>query len=115
MQPSIRKFLLKLSESTIINKAKLFLKPFELMDGIGRLSLEGPKKDKKRDVVSKGVLSKLGNRLTCLRCSGQTEVGANTAGGPVSAWSGWEQKWVNRCVCGGYWVKHSQPSQSYVA
>lgn len=110
MQPHLKKFLKKLSDSPVIDKARLFIKPFELVDGIGRMSLDSPKKEKEKDVISKGTLVKHGASMTCLRCGGQTQITRLEVSGPghASLWRSWEAKWRKRCICGGSWIELSE-------
>ena len=105
VQGYLRHALQIMSQSTVIDKARLFIKPSELVDGIGRLGLEASRKDKDKDVISKAILTKRGNALSCLRCGGHTEIKAATSSGHASMrWFGWEKTWVKRCICGGSWI-----------
>ncbi|KAJ7581322.1 hypothetical protein C8J56DRAFT_262447 [Mycena floridula] len=102
-QPYLRRCLLQMSESKVVDKPRLFIKPFELVDGIGQLELEGPKKDHDKDVVSKALLTKQGARLTCLRCGGKSEIKSSPSS-PGHPSVQWQKTWVKRCICGGTWV-----------
>jgi hypothetical protein len=100
----LRKMIQQINTSKVLNKARLFIKPFELVDGMGRLSIDAPRKEKERDVISKAILPKRGLGLTCLRCGGQYEMQRS----PSSLrWYGWEKLWMKRCVCGGVWLRQA--------
>lgn len=98
---------------SVADKTRLFVKPYELVDGLARLSV-AERKDKQRDVVSKGMLVGHGPIRTCVRCAGKSVAG--TGDGNVAAeylsskrlsskWLAWERMWLRRCVCGGSWVE----------
>ncbi|KAF9013889.1 hypothetical protein BDQ17DRAFT_1230808 [Cyathus striatus] len=95
----------KLSEGTILNKAVLFLKPEDFVDGLGRLSLDEPKNEKDHDVITKGTRVKRVTERICLRCGGKSNV--NTDIKPTTPgstrWRTWEKVWNSRCICGGLW------------
>ena len=97
---------------TILNKATLFIKPFDLVDGVSRLCIGNQQKETERDVVTKGVLFSRGSTDTCLRCGGVTEVvkdalSQTTAIKSPSRWRTWEKMWMLRCICGGPWSTSS--------
>ena len=97
---------------TILNKATLFIKPFDLVDGVSRLCIGGQQKETERDVVTKGVLSSRGSADACLRCGGVTEVVKDAVSQPTSVkspsvWRAWEKRWMLRCICGGSWLSAS--------
>ena len=97
---------------TILNKATLFIKPFDLVDGVTRLSIGSQQKETEKDVVTKGVLFSRGSIDTCLRCGGVTEVvrDALSQATPMkspSRWRTWERMWMLRCICGGSWLTSS--------
>lgn len=106
MNNHLREVVQTLTNSPIIDKSRLFIKPFDLVDGVSQLSLEGPGKEKDKDVVSKGILVNRGTCLTCLRCGGKSEIGGDVSvAGHVSLrWRAWEKMWTSRCICGGLWV-----------
>ncbi|KAL0946602.1 hypothetical protein HGRIS_012801 [Hohenbuehelia grisea] len=52
----LRATILKVMESNALHKARLFLKPADLVDDLARLSFGGPKKNKDRSILTKGVL-----------------------------------------------------------
>ena len=96
---------------TILNKATLFIKPSDLVDGVTRLSIGSQRKETERDVVTKGVLSR-GPTDTCLRCGGVTEVVKDsllqvTTMKLQSRWRTWEKTWTLHCICGGSWLTAS--------
>ncbi|CAA7271639.1 unnamed protein product [Cyclocybe aegerita] len=98
----------KISDSeTLLNKSTLFIKPYDLLDGIARLSLESNRKSDESDIIAKGPLFKQGPRCVCLRCGGKT-VRPTSAPRPVVSeapkWIMWERMWQSRCICGGPWV-----------
>ncbi|KAF8505026.1 hypothetical protein BU17DRAFT_71546 [Hysterangium stoloniferum] len=95
----------------VISKARLFIKPADLVDGISRLNLSATKAGQERDVVSKGILGIPNNMRTCVRCGGKTETmqsrlppGRETI--DYSCWAMWKHEW-DRCICGGLWIKGS--------
>ena len=108
-----------------IDRARLFIKPTELSDGVARLALSEPsvgshagpgsQKDKNTDVVKKGALVRLGNQQqasVCVRCGGRSDVPAARKVGMesgLSRWQTWEKSWQLRCVCGGSWVESKKP------
>lgn len=106
MHSHLMKVIDKLTHSTILNKSSLFIKPFDLVDGVGRLSV-AHKKDHDKDVVSKQILIGVPN-VTCLHCAGRSDVGRDPGheGKPPSRWHVWEKIWVLHCVCGGPWTSN---------
>jgi len=97
---------------TILNKATLFIKPFDLVDGLTRLSIGSQQKETEKDVVTKGVLFSRGSIDTCLRCGGVTEVVKDALSQVTtmklpSRWRTWEKMWMLRCICGGSWLTSS--------
>ena len=93
---------------TILNKATLFIKPFELVDGVSRLCIGSQKKETESDVVNKGVLSSRGSTDICLRCGGVTEIVKDATSIKLpSLWRTWEKRWMLRCICGGSWLSPS--------
>ncbi|KAI1794605.1 hypothetical protein LXA43DRAFT_1114337, partial [Ganoderma leucocontextum] len=116
LKPQIRKAVDKVLRSKAIDRARLFIKPIELSDGVARLALSEPsvgtqagsQKDKNTDVVKKGALARNVNRQAsvCVRCGGRSDVPAERKMGMESAlgrWQTWEKSWQLRCVCGGLW------------
>ncbi|KAJ7111538.1 hypothetical protein C8R43DRAFT_1159517 [Mycena crocata] len=90
----------KLAHSPVVDKARLFIKPFELMDGVPQIS-DG-RKDKAKDIISKGTLSGRGQAVVCLRCGGRSEIGVP---GHISAkWRAFEKTWTRHCICAGAWT-----------
>ncbi|KAJ7774920.1 hypothetical protein B0H16DRAFT_1362208 [Mycena metata] len=107
MAPHIRNAIEKVASAPIINKSRLFIKPFELMDGVPQIL--DARKDKGKDVVSKGTLSGRAQAVVCLRCGGKSEVagGINMSGSSAS-WRAWERLWKTHCICGGAWALASR-------
>jgi len=109
MSVSLRKVIGKLTNTSIINKPRLFVKSSDLVDGISRMSLaEHPGKGKDRDIVSKALLAHRGITSVCVRCGGQSEGGSDiSVAGHISLrWRTWEKLWTVRCICGGLWWAH---------
>jgi len=104
MGPHIRKAINKVAYAPVVDKPRLFIKPFELMDGVPQI-VDG-RKDRAKDVVSKGTLSGRAQAVICLRCGGKSEVGGgiNVAGHVSPRWRAWERMWTKNCICGGGWV-----------
>ena len=117
LKPHIRKAIDKILGSKAIDRARLFIKPSDLIDGVTRLSVSEPGlragKGKDIDVVNKGLLLPRLPGNVCLRCGGRSEVGmegAAAVGMGVSAegsvrWQTWQKIWKWRCVCGGQWAQ----------
>ncbi|RDB21136.1 hypothetical protein Hypma_011673 [Hypsizygus marmoreus] len=105
MQPYLSNAVNKVAYSKVLNKPTLFIKPYDLVDGVGRSSI-APRKDKDKDVVSKGVLNGQVPSLTCLSCGGKSEVGVDVSLPGITSlrWRGWEKMWSLRCICGGSWT-----------
>src|SRR5260370_41561825 len=99
MQPILMKMISKISDSEkILNKTTLFIKPFDLVDGIARLSVD-PKKADGNDVITKSFLPKEGLKIECLRCGGRTVGSKNISkvvGVPAARWILWERMWQFR-------------------
>ncbi|KAF8892522.1 hypothetical protein BD779DRAFT_1670216 [Infundibulicybe gibba] len=55
LQPHLRKIIQTLNQSQVLHKARLFIKPSDLVDGVSRLTLNNLK-CKEIDVISKGML-----------------------------------------------------------
>lgn len=97
---------------TILNKATLFIKPSDLVDGVSRLCIGSQRKETETDVVTKGVLFGRESTDICLRCGGVTEVVKDalsqaTSIKPPSIWRTWERRWIFHCICGGSWLSRS--------
>jgi len=94
----------KIMQAQVVDKARLFIKPDDLVDGLLGLSLASTKK-LDRDVVSKGFLASE-QSVTCVRCSGRSEPPFNvtTQMQVANSWLLWEKLWQDRCVCGGLWM-----------
>ena len=114
LKPQIRKAIDKILPSKAVDRARLFIKPTELSDGVARLALSepsagvqsGPAKEKSTDVVKKSALVRNKTASVCVRCGGRSDVAMERKMGPESAlsrWQAWEKSWQLRCVCGGLW------------
>ncbi|KAH7889366.1 hypothetical protein F5I97DRAFT_1993976, partial [Phlebopus sp. FC_14] len=99
---TLKKIIQALYVSTAIDKPRLFIKPFDLVDGFANLSTsDRMQKEQDKDVVTKGSLLRRGPGLVCLRCGHRSEIGG---GMNVSLkWRSWERTWMTRCICGGAW------------
>ncbi|KAJ7774497.1 hypothetical protein DFH07DRAFT_732775 [Mycena maculata] len=104
MGSHLRNAINKVAYAPIVDKPRLFVKPFELMDGVPQI-LDG-RKGRVKDVVSKGSLSGRAQGVICLRCGGKSEIGGgiNAAGHTSERWRAWEKMWTRHCICGGAWV-----------
>ncbi len=116
LAPHVRKVIDKISKSKAIDRARLFIKPSDLSDGITRLTLSDPAagaqltawKDKNVDVVKKIALLQRDKKTAsvCVRCGGRSQVPFERklgTEGSLSRWQTWEKSWQLRCVCGGMW------------
>ncbi|KAJ7285752.1 hypothetical protein C8J57DRAFT_1285700 [Mycena rebaudengoi] len=111
MRSHLRNAIDKLAFPPIVDKPRLFIKPFELMDGVPRLfDHDGHRKDRARDIISKGTLNGRTRGVICVRCGGKTEIGGNmgVAGHISTKWLSWERMHHKRCICGGLWSLASQ-------
>jgi hypothetical protein len=104
MVPHIRNAIDKVASVAIVNKPRLFIKPFELMDGVPQIF--DARKDRTKDVISKGTLSGRGQGVVCLRCGGKSEVGGglNATVHISPSWRAWEKLWIKHCICTGAWA-----------
>lgn len=111
-KPHIRKIIDKVLVLKAIDRARLFIKPSDLADGIARLTLSeywppaGGSREKNTDVVKKSALWRNTTASVCMRCSGRSDVALDKKGpadAPLSRWQTWERSWQTRCVCGGLW------------
>ncbi|KAI0333503.1 hypothetical protein GY45DRAFT_1319460 [Cubamyces sp. BRFM 1775] len=122
LKPHIRKAIDKILGSKAIDRARLFIKPSDLVDGVTKLSVSEPGlragKGKDIDVVNKGLLMPRLPGNVCLRCGGRSEVGMES-GAPAGMgagvegsvrWQTWQKIWKWRCVCGGQWAQVSDMS-----
>jgi hypothetical protein len=110
MLPILQKTAQRIATSDVLDKAILFIKASDLVNGSGRaLTAEQEGKERERDVITKAVLLKNGPVLRCRRCDGQSEIGANVsvAGHLSLRWQTWERVWAKRCICGGEWYTSS--------
>ncbi|KAI9057915.1 hypothetical protein FKP32DRAFT_1582820 [Trametes sanguinea] len=109
-KPHVRKAIDKILASKVIDRARLFIKPSDLVDGVTRLSPTdlSPRitKGKDIDVVNKGLLMPRQPGNVCLRCGGRSEVGMESAGPAQGSvrWQIWQRMWRWKCVCGGQWA-----------
>jgi len=110
MQPLLGQLLRKISQSkAILNKSTLFIKPFDLVDGVARLTFGNRRNTDERDIVTKGLI-KPGLHDLCLRCEGKSAIQKPvpvSPGQPHRRWLVWERMWQSRCVCGGLWLSSS--------
>ncbi|KAE9393028.1 hypothetical protein BT96DRAFT_999829 [Gymnopus androsaceus JB14] len=103
MQIPLREVVNSMSQSPALNKARLFIKSFEMVDGQPHIPLDHLQKDKSKDVVSKGLLLHRARGMNCLQCGGKTEYGKDhMASRSILVW---EKSWARRCVCGGSWAR----------
>lgn len=117
LQPRVRKVIDEVLTLKAIDRARLFIKPSELTDGIARLSLSelapyDALKDKNVDVVKKSSLWQKSVASVCMRCGGRSEVASDVQTGgdkTLSRWQTWEKAWQLRCVCGGLWFSPFNP------
>ena len=109
----MRKTIDRIVASKAIDRARLFVKPAELTDGLSRLALTdrqvgGPfRTDAKMDVVRKGLQWHRPDVAVCVRCGGRSDVVSERKLGfeiALSRWQTWEKTWQLRCVCGGLWA-----------
>ncbi|KAJ3989410.1 hypothetical protein F5890DRAFT_1251657 [Lentinula detonsa] len=106
MQIPLRETVNLISQSPALNKARLFVKSFEMVDGQGQTEpLDRPQKDdsKDKDVVSKGLLLHRAQGMNCVRCGGRSEYGKDPMASRTM--SNWEKSWARRCLCGGLWTR----------
>ncbi|KAI0362401.1 hypothetical protein OH77DRAFT_1500103 [Trametes cingulata] len=109
LKPHVRKAIDKILSSKAIDRARLFIKPSDLVDGVTRLSMSepGPRaKGKDTDVVNKGLLMPRQPGIVCLRCGGRSEVAMGSVAGTETSvrWQTWQRAWRWQCVCGGQWA-----------
>ncbi|KAH9945890.1 uncharacterized protein BXZ73DRAFT_86136 [Epithele typhae] len=99
LKPHVRSAVDRIVTSKAIDRARLFVKPSDLADGLSRITVSerpaGPLKDKSMDVVRKGMSWRGVATVLCVRCGGRSDVGG------MSPWQTWEKGWQMRCVCGG--------------
>lgn len=109
MKAHLTQLLDKISQSeSLLNKSALFIKPYDLIDGMARLSVVSHhRKNDEKDIISKMSLPKHGPKDLCLRCGGKTVIDRNTATPwprVHSKWHLYELMWQLRCICGGPWA-----------
>ncbi|KAF8651459.1 hypothetical protein AX16_004758 [Volvariella volvacea WC 439] len=95
--------LRKMIHSAVLDKATLFLKPAELVDGMSRMSIGSQRHERIKDVVTRGSLPDYPTHSTCLRCGGKTEEDLTGDRERLTRWKAWERLWTLRCICGGPW------------
>ena len=93
------------------DRARLFVKPADLSDGLARMVLAGGgapgPKDANTDVVRRGAQWHRPDSGVCVRCGGRSDVVAERKSGfepALNRWQAWEKGWQMRCVCGGLWA-----------
>ncbi|KAH6918502.1 hypothetical protein BKA70DRAFT_1247385 [Coprinopsis sp. MPI-PUGE-AT-0042] len=103
LTPYLRSICEKIIEHpTLLDKARLFVEPYDLLDGVARMS-EGHKlKGKDIDIVTKQSLHNKTQWL-CIRCEGRRRSAFQSPAGPSPKWKAWEKKFRTRCICGGAW------------
>ncbi|TDL28517.1 hypothetical protein BD410DRAFT_781035 [Rickenella mellea] len=101
---TLRKLVSKIVDSNVIDKAHLFIKPDDLIDGMLGLSVATPT-PRLRDVISKAILPRQRQPIVCSRCGGKSEIGVSPSppGNMSVRWATWERAWTARCICGGMW------------
>ncbi|TFK42513.1 hypothetical protein BDQ12DRAFT_676334 [Crucibulum laeve] len=106
IRPHLHKIIQTVSQSSILHKSTLFIKPSDLVDGVSMLLAGAPKKEKDRDVVTKGILAKQNSTVVCLRCNGRSDILREPLSPSrfPSRWRNWENVWKQRCICGGPWT-----------
>ncbi|TFK76292.1 hypothetical protein BDN72DRAFT_830846 [Pluteus cervinus] len=102
MHPRLQAIIQKLTQSTVIDKPTLFLKPSDLLDGMINLSISTTAKKDQKDVVSKGKLPDTPLFL-CLRCGGRSNPATWADHVPSLKWKLWGRAWTFRCICNGAW------------
>ncbi|KAF9075212.1 hypothetical protein BDP27DRAFT_1315692, partial [Rhodocollybia butyracea] len=103
MQIPLKETVNLMSKTPALDKARLFVKSFEMVDGQPHMPFDRLQKDKNKDVVSKGLLLHRSQGMNCLRCGGQTEYGKDLMSPRLIVL--WEKSWARRCVCGGSWTR----------
>ncbi|KAH0583791.1 hypothetical protein H2248_009394 [Termitomyces sp. 'cryptogamus'] len=108
MHQLLSRIIRSLTQPSILTKATLFIKPHELVDGLGNLSI-APKKDTDKDVISKKSINGIVASMICSQCKGKTALANDLSiGGSVPLpWRAWEKKWAIRCICGGRWKNNT--------
>ncbi|KAI8989685.1 hypothetical protein BD414DRAFT_484925 [Trametes punicea] len=110
LKSHVRKAIDKILGSKAIDRARLFIKPSDLIDGVARVSVTEPaprtNKGKDVDVVNKGLLVPRQPGNVCLRCGGRSEFAIESAAGAQNSlrWQTWQRTWRLKCVCGGQWA-----------
>lgn len=106
-EPALRRIVRMLLDSSAVDKARIFIKPSDLVHSTPRFPIgDWHQKATEKDVISKGLFLRHGPRRTCLRCGGESESG----GDPErlnSRWAAWDKRWIRRCLCGGNWIGRS--------
>ena len=108
--PSVRGAAEKIASSDGVNRARLFIKPGDLVDGVARLALvDQHLKDKQRDVVSKGLLLHPSLSSLCVCCEGRSEINLGDLATRTGSkkWRTWSRAGEHRCICGGSWWKQA--------
>lgn len=119
MHTHLSNVITKLTDSNVIDKPTLFLKPSELLDGVANISLTTPLPPPinnngpllmpgsddnmvNRDVVTKGNFGKMPS-FFCLRCGGRADFAYLSDDKLSIKWKTWARSWGSRCVCHGPW------------
>ncbi|KAI0322194.1 hypothetical protein OF83DRAFT_1094908, partial [Amylostereum chailletii] len=75
LSPILRQIVNKIAASDAVDKPRLFIRPTDLVSGIGRVqSGEISGKEEARDVITQGVLLTSSPFCICVRCGGKTQV-----------------------------------------
>ena len=105
-QICLENIIKRVTESeTLLDRARLFIEPSDLLDGISRMSLSSQPKSKEVDIITKDSIRKRG-AWTCLRCGGMWNRTPQGQGAESLSqrWRCWERRWQSHCLCGGSWV-----------
>ena len=121
----------KITTSPVLDKMRLFIRPTDLVDGLGRLSLgdfdppsssthddaatplpdtssgtSSARKEHDRDMVTKAPLGQQREAYVCLRCGGKSDLPVDLAEPEIGCqgWRIWEGRWASECICGGSWM-----------
>ncbi|KAI4517588.1 hypothetical protein K525DRAFT_289458 [Schizophyllum commune Loenen D] len=128
---SVHAIARKIATSSVLDKMRLFIRPTDLVDGLGRLSLgdfdppssstpddaatplpdtssgtSSARKEHDRDMVTKAPLGQQREAYVCLRCGGKSDLPVDLAEPEIGCqgWRIWEGRWASECICGGSWI-----------
>ncbi|THH09465.1 hypothetical protein EW145_g1983 [Phellinidium pouzarii] len=95
----LQKFIVKIMQAQLVDKSRLFIKPDDLVDSILGLSVGEAGTVPDSDVISKGLRPRLKPPLSCVRCSGKSEINNEAFPGHASApWLAWERSWQTHLI-----------------